>query len=346
MGKEYDYKRESRRLTRHQNWWGKRFEKQLEEYFEKSGELLEVEPVLANGARPDFLIEDAERNRCYVEAKVRHHSFSENKYFDGWLVDRLIKYDAVDGKGIGITQVRGTPQGTPDVDELVERISDWLSAIDSSEMRGQTSEGRAGKVFTLSGTEIKVEATRAHNSGRLLAYSSRGGVRTVSGQLSTAISNIGRQVAKSYTPELLNGASLVLAMLNLSDEFITESDIYGNTYITIDRDRDMVVESGFNGLGIWHGNSEKEGLATLHGVWLWDRLGASPHDRPTLYSNLDVEGLALPRSLYGFKHVTRGPVQGRQVLIQWGDGDQTYHPEILTQAWDEYMSKRRSEWQD
>ena len=109
MGKEYDYKRESGRLTRHQKGWGKRFEKQLEEYFKESGELAEVRPILASGGNPDFLIEDAEKNRCYVEAKVRHHSFSESKYFDGWLVDRLREYDAVDGKGIGLTQVKGTP---------------------------------------------------------------------------------------------------------------------------------------------------------------------------------------------------------------------------------------------
>ena len=346
MAKEYDYKRERGRLNRHQKWWGKRFEKQLEEYFEESRELIEVKPILANGGSPDFLIEDAEKNRCYVEAKIRHQSFAENKYFDDWLVGRLREYDAVDGKGIGLTQVSGTPKTVPDVDGLVEQISEWLSAVDYNDLREQTRRGRPRHMFALAGSEVTVEAARAHNSMRLLAYSTRGGVRRVAGQRSTPISNLGRDVAKKYTPELLNGAALALAVLNLSDDFITESDIYGNEYVTIDRDRDTVVESGFNGLGIWHGNDEKEGLATLHGVWLWDRLGASPHQRPTLYANLDIQGLLLPQSLYGFKHLTRGQIQGQQVLIQRGDGEKTYRPDILNEAWDEYLRKRQSEWED
>ncbi len=214
MGKQYDYKRERKRLYKHQDWWGKRFEKQLEGYFEESGELVAVQPVLANGKVPDFLIEDADKNRCYVEAKVRHQSFEESEYFDHWLRDRLREYGAVDGKGIGLTQVKGTPQSTPDIDELVGRISDWLSAVNCNDPREQTRRRPLGKVFAIAGTEIEVKATRAHNSGRLLAYSTRSQGRTVLGHRSTPLSNIGRNVATSYTPALLGGAALVLAVLN------------------------------------------------------------------------------------------------------------------------------------
>ena len=90
----------------------------------------------------------------------------------------------------------------------------------------------------------------------------------------------------------------------------------------IDKETDNVVESGFNGLGIWHGNERKEKLSTLHGIWLWDHPRASPSGRPTLYVNLEIEGLILPRTLYKFKHNTRGRREGqrRSRPLRYGTG--------------------------
>ena len=60
--------------------------------------------------------------------------------------------------------------------------------------------------------------------------------------------------------------TLVLAVLNLSHTSMGDSDIYGSQFLRIDKETDNVVESGFNGLGIWHGNERKEKLSTLHGI--------------------------------------------------------------------------------
>ena len=101
--------------------------------------------------------------------------------------------------------------------------------------------------------------------------------------------------------------------------------------------------AGFNGLGVWHGNERKEKLSTLHGIWLWDHTGASPCGRPTLYANLDIENLSLPKALHSFKHNTRGHREGQQVRIIRGDGEATYDPAVLIEAWEEYHRKRPDE---
>ena len=68
----------------------------------------------------------------------------------------------------------------------------------------------------------------------------------------------------------------MLAVLNLSHSSIGDSDIYGSEYLQFDKDGENVVDAGFNGLGVWHGNERKEKLSTLHGIWLW-----GPHRRIT-----------------------------------------------------------------
>ena len=109
MNQKYDYNAWKDRLDELQNWWGKKFELQLEEFFKAEGELLQREPELKNRKTPDFLIEDDEGNRCYVEAKVRHNSIEEDRYFDDWIVGTLMQHKSVDGKGAGVqTCVRDT----------------------------------------------------------------------------------------------------------------------------------------------------------------------------------------------------------------------------------------------
>ena len=99
MNPEYDYKGWKSRLDKFQNWWGPKFEQQLEDIFQLEGELLQRHPELENGTRPDFLVEDEEGNRCYVEAKVRHNSSEEDSYFYDWIVGTLMDHKSVDGKG-------------------------------------------------------------------------------------------------------------------------------------------------------------------------------------------------------------------------------------------------------
>ena len=338
MGVEYNYTNEKGRLDQYQSWWGKQFEAQLCEFFERNGELVKREPELASGARPDFLIEDANSNRCYVEAKVRHNSFEENRYFDSWLFNTLLNYDAVDGKGVALEHVGGQPDDNPPIAELVSQISEWLSTVNHADLPEHPS-----KTFALDGITVKVVATPAHNPNNLLQWSSRSGDATVKTYENTWLSEKAYDAVKKYTPTLLSGLPLVLAVLNLSDRSITETDVYGHQYVEISKTTGAVTNGGYNGLGLWHGNAQKERLATLHGVWVWDHLGATPQERPTLYANLDIEGIVLPQSLHEFKHSTRGQVQGGTVQIERGDGGATYHPEILESSWEKFFSKRRRE---
>ena len=48
MNQKYDYNAWKDRLDKLQNWWGKKFELQLEEFFKAEGELLQREPELKN----------------------------------------------------------------------------------------------------------------------------------------------------------------------------------------------------------------------------------------------------------------------------------------------------------
>ena len=199
------------------------------------------------------------------------------------------------------------------------------------------------KVFSLPGIEIELVATRANDTGSLFTYASRSNGGTIRGHEHTRLSEKAGEATKKYTSELLGGVPLVLAVLNLSHTSMGDSDIYGSQFLRIDKETDNVVESGFNGLGIWHGNERKEELSTLHGIWLWDHPRASRSGRPTLYVNLEIEGLTLPRTLYKFKHNTRGRREGQQVQIIRGDGNATYDPTVLIEAWEGYHRKRPDE---
>ena len=337
MNPEYDYKSWKTRLSH--NWWGRKFELLLEQIFKMEGELLQRQPELENGTKPDFLVEDDEGNRCYVEAKVRLNSAEEDRYFDDWIVGKLMDHKSVDGKGIGVHGVSGIPESEPDLGSLLQEIYDWLATFSLKDLEELEDRELRAKVFSLPGVEIKLVATRAHNSERLFTYLSRSNSGTIKGHESTWLSEKAREATKKYTPELLGGVPLVLAVLNLSHTSMGDSDIYGSQFLRIDN----VVESGFNGLGIWHGNERKEKLSTLHGIWLWDHPRVSPSGRPTLYVNLEIEGLILPRTLYKFKHNTRGRREGQQVQIIRGDGNATYDPTVLIEAWEGYHRKRPDE---
>ena len=343
MNQKYDYNAWKDRLDELQNWWGKKFELQLEEFFKAEGELLQREPELKNRKTPDFLIEDDEGNRCYVEAKVRHNSIEEDRYFDDWIVGKLMDHKSVDGKGIGVHRVSGIPESEPDLGSLLQEIYDWLGTFSSGDFEELKERDLRSKVFSLPGIEIELVATRANDTGSLFTYASRSNGGTIRGHESTWLSEKAGEATKKYTPELLGGVPLVLAVLNLSHTSMGDSDIYGSQFLRIDKETDNVVESGFNGLGIWHGNERKEKLSTLHGIWLWDHPRASPLGRPTLYANLEIEGLILPRTLYKFKHNTRGRREGQQVQIIRGDGNATCDPTVLIEAWEGYHRKRPDE---
>ena len=343
MNPEYDYNSWKSRMDTIQNWWGKRFELQLEEFCKAEGELLQREPELKNGKEPDFLIEDDEGNRCYVEAKVRHNSIEEDRYFDDWIVRRLMHHKALDGKGVGVQHVSGIPESEPDVGRLLQEIYDWLGTFSLRDLKERKDRELRCKMFSFPSVEIELVATRAHNTGRLFTYVSRSSGGTIRGDKSTWLTNKAGDATNKYTPELLAGTPLVLAVLNLPHSHMRDSDIYGSEYLRFDKDGEKVVDTGFNGLGVWHGNERKEKLHTLHGIWLWDHPGASPRRRPTLYANLDIQGLRLPTALYSFKHNTRGQKERQQIQIVRGDGEATYDPTVLIEAWEEYHRKRPDE---
>ena len=343
MNQKYDYNAWKDRLDELQNWWGKKFELQLEEFFKAEGELLQREPELKNRKTPDFLIEDDEGNRCYVEAKVRHNSIEEDRYFDDWIVGTLMQHKSVDGKGAGVQRVSGTPDNEPDAGRLLQEIYDWLGTFSLRDLQQLKDRELRCKIFSFPTVEIELVATRAHNSGRLFTYVSRSRGGRIRGDKNTWLSEKAGDATKKYRPELLGDTPLVLAVLNLSNSSIGDSDIYGSEYLQFDKDGENVVDAGFNGLGVWHGNERKEKLSTLHGIWLWDHIGASPRGRPTLYANLDIENLSLPKALHSFKHNTRGHREGQQVRIIRGDGEATYDPAVLIEAWEEYHRKRPDE---
>ena len=46
MNPEYDYKSWKNRLSTFHNWWGRKFEQQLEQIFKMEGEILQRQPEL------------------------------------------------------------------------------------------------------------------------------------------------------------------------------------------------------------------------------------------------------------------------------------------------------------
>ena len=115
------------------------------------GKLLQRQPELENGTKPDFLVEDDEGNRCYVEAKVRLNSAEEDRYFDDWIVGKLMDHKSVDGKGIGVHGVSGIPESEPALGSLLQEIYDWLGTFSSGDLEELKERDLRSKVFSLSG---------------------------------------------------------------------------------------------------------------------------------------------------------------------------------------------------
>ena len=339
MSSTYDYQSEKQKIDKLQNWWAKQFEKQLEEYFRNEGQLLKIQPVLADGKKPDFLIGDVDNRHCYVEAKVRHNSFEQDRYFDKYFCDHLLTHDAVDGKSIVLKRVEGKPKRNPPVDELVAQIKQWLTKILDVGLEPPPS-----KTFVLSGVRIEVAATRSHYNNRLLRYENRGIYSISRNRQHSWLSEKAGDAAKKYTPKLLGGVPLVLAVLNLSKEVVIESHIYGKEEIQINTVTGNFEGSLYDGAtSLWNGSDRIEKLRNLSGVWFWSSPGIYPPKRPVLYTNLEVEGIELPSSLYGFDHATRGPESGTSVSINRGDGGKPYQSDILIKAWDQEMKELRNE---
>ena len=173
--------------------------------FEAEGELLQREPELKNRKTPDFLIEDDEGNRCYVEAKVRHNSIEKDRYFDDWIVGTLMQHKSVDGKGVGVQRVSGTPDNEPDAGRLLQEIYDWLGTFSLRDLQQLKDRELRCKIFSFPSVEIELVATRAHNSGRLFTYVSRSRSGTIRGDKNTWLSEKARDATKKYRPELLGG---------------------------------------------------------------------------------------------------------------------------------------------
>ena len=111
------------------------------------------------------------------------------------------------------------------------------------------------KVFSLPCIEIELVATRANDTGSLFTYASRSNGGTIRGHENTWLSEKAREATKKYTPELLGGVPLVLAVLNLSHTSMGDSAIYGGQFLRIDKETDNL------GLAGPPSNSHEEGPA-------------------------------------------------------------------------------------
>ena len=96
-------------------------------------------------------------------------------------------------------------------------IHNWLATFSLKDLEELEDRELRAKVFSLPGAEIKLVATRANDTGSLFTYASRSNGGTIRGHENTWLSGKARRDAtKKYTPELLGGVPLVLAVLNLS----------------------------------------------------------------------------------------------------------------------------------
>ena len=249
------------------------FEETLHNYFtawagEHNGSV-ERNPRLPNGSTPDFRIEDSEGLVCYVEAKGLFGPTGESDYFK-WRID-LSDLQHPKSGGFGHYQVDGKMSQNLSQSEK-DSIGEWVRELDP-EAEPPEYQHCHEREFPCGGAKCKVQISFSSEESSITWIDSHFGTHWRN-RIEEKVNEILKDPKtghEKYTREALAGTPLVLAILDVSGETLTdlERELYGSQFLRIGPDRE-VVDGGLTGIGIWRDeNGVRDDRTHIGGVWYW-----------------------------------------------------------------------------
>ena len=213
-----------------------RFETMLRDHFttfvSKNGGIVEREPTLSNGSRPDFRIEDSEGLACFVEAKALFTSRKKSDYFK-WRVDLS---DIQHPQSGGIAHYRIEGEMTQDLSETEkESIRTWMQGLDPSATLAEPWPYHR-RTFPCGSAACEINVAFINYENSVIWCLSKSGPkwRHRIEEKINEILHYPKTGHEKYTRKALRDTPLVLAILDVSTSYIVdpESELYGSHFIT------------------------------------------------------------------------------------------------------------------
>lgn len=325
------------------DWFEDTLQNHFVAYAGENGGSVTRNPTLSNGSRPDFLIEEEQGRRCYVEAKALFTSRKKSDYFE-WRVDLS---DIQHPESAGHAHYRFVGAMTQDLSETdKETIRTWLQGLDA----GATLSGPwpyHTRTFPCGGAECEINVEFDSDQDSMLwgLFESGPVWRHRIDEKINEILHDPKTGHEKYTREALGHTPLVLATLDLSITYIVhlESEVYGNPFITLDAEG-RKMDGGMTGTGIWRDNNGIRSDRThIGGVWYWDGL---PHvtesrERPVLATNPYTPNQPLPESLRAFNRIEWRPTKESRLVADRTDGGHPFDERNLRLVASNYVDECR-----
>lgn len=276
-----------------QNFESAMFELFLHQLFSRLGFEVDVEPVLAGGSRPDFLLQAEGKPLCYVEATTDRGLADRNRSTEDArrIMTEMQQHVTVPGFSLLVTKVdRGKQHPSPR--RLGRQVNDWLKGLDHAAVVVSRDSHSALPEFELcdarSGWCIDMQAVPLKDPtavpARLVGALSTGAFSLSPMEMRSVISRKMRQHATTALPVLVAISFLDFASRPDEDDLL-EVQLGELQYVVpIQSNEDIRVRRKPNGL--WtstNGTTRRRGLGILSVMdcYVW----SLPKVRATLWQN-------------------------------------------------------------
>ena len=307
-----------------ENWYGACFELYLHHKLKGFGCTVEVEPRLAKGRTPDFLVEH-EGKRCYIEALV----LADDEWKTDAEADLEEKLNSYSSKDFSLCLLSTSKLTQRIRKEHLQPIVDWMNShdvtvVEATETKEYSKEfvlqADGGDAYPLEVSLILVPPElRTEEEAilrELVEMSSLGGAR--SGPIDHGLRERIREKRRRYDPSVLD-APLLIAANTIAHVPRMDWALYGTPTTTIHLDKStggiVAVSESMSKDGIWLISEKgKDRLRASHLLGVWNFVLAHPSNpSPTacLYTNpyvdwSEVKNLPSPIFLGRYTQVTDG----------------------------------------
>ena len=220
----------------------------------QSFEIVEIEPLLPNGTKPDFLVEAPNGNRFYLEATLASDSTVVDPGAERRLNEAIHAVDSVNSPNFFLhLRTRGFPNSPVSQRRIRQSIQRFVDGLDYEILRqSHQNNDLAFPVWSYDhdGLTLRIEAVPKHTpvAGRAIgAQMMRGGVVTPHIPIKRAVERKAGHYGELDLP-------LVVAV-NCQEDWAEETDAMNALFGT----EAVVVRQGGEGIwtrnpdGVWHG---------------------------------------------------------------------------------------------
>lgn len=347
MNKNMTYQQWERALAGPAKKVSEWFEETLYDHFtawaEEHSGLVGRNPMLSNGSRPDFRIEDREGLAYYIEAKALFGPTGKSDYFK-WRID-LSDLQHPKSGGLARCQVNG--KMTQDLSENEkDSIRRWIQELDP-ESEPPRYQPYYQEEFPCGGTSCEIQVNFLSEEKTMVWDNFHFGPHWRS-RIEEKVNEVLKDPKtghEKYTRETLEGTPLVIAVLDVSGESMIDlkGELYGNQFLNIDAGG-KVTDGGLTGIGIWRDeNGIRNDRAHIGGIWYWYNRATISEDRgrPILATNPDDASQKFPSCLQAFRYIEWRPGQPNRARPEEMDGGQSFNEESLKNTVNNYTDECR-----